>query len=100
MSRKKIEPIGDKIVIKQEEADNRSKGGIYIPEKAQDAPKRGTVLAVGPGKRTNEGEIIPMQLNKGDVVVFAGYAGVEVNFEDKKFLIMTEADILGRVIDC
>jgi chaperonin GroES len=95
-----ITPLANKVVIKRDEAEGVTDAGIVLPESAKDAPKSGTVQAVGPGAlNTDTGERMPMTVKKGDRVLFSSYAGTELNIEDADdLLIMTESDILA-VID-
>jgi chaperonin GroES len=95
----KIRPLFDKILVKREEAEDRSKGGIYLPEAAKEKPRRGKVVAVGSGHWTRDGkERIKMDVREGDVVTFTAYAGSEVEVGDEKFLVMSQQDVLA-VID-
>lgn len=95
----KVRPLGDKVLVKRDEAGDKTESGIYLPESAKDKPKSGTVQAVGTGAiNTETGERIPLTLKKGDKVIFSSYAGTEVKLEKDTLLIMAEADILA-VID-
>lgn len=95
----KVRPLGDKILVKRDEAGDKTESGIYLPESAKDKPKTGTVQAVGTGAlNTETGERIPLTLKKGDKVLFSSYAGTEVKIDKDTLLIMAEADILA-VID-
>lgn len=95
----KVRPLGDKILVKRDEAGEKTESGIYLPESAKDKPKTGTVQAVGTGAlNTETGERIPLSLKKGDKVLFSSYAGTEVKIDKDTLLIMAEADILA-VID-
>lgn len=94
----KVRPLGDKILVKRDEAGDRTESGIYLPESAKDKPKSGTVQAVGTGAiNTETGERIPLSLKKGDKVIFSSYAGTEVKLDKDTLLIMAEADILAVV---
>jgi chaperonin GroES len=90
-----IRPLGDRVIVEPVEQEEKTASGIYIPETAKEKPQEGVVLAVGEGRRDDDGERIPMDVNAGDRVLFAKYAGTEVKLEGKKVLIMKEADILG-----
>ena len=95
----KIKPVGKNVVIKKETAP-KTKGGILLPESAQEAPKRGKVIAVGPGKADKKGNIVPLTLKVGDEVIFSSYAGVEFNPDhdgDSKYLILSEDDVLATI---
>ena len=92
-----IQPLGDRVVIKPLKAEERTKGGIILPDTAKEKPQEGEILAVGPGRRDDTGKLIPMDVKKGDSILYAKYAGTEVKIEDKKLLILKESDILAIV---
>lgn len=91
---KKIKPLGSRIVVKRSEAE-KTKGGIYLPDSAQEKPKEGTVLAVGPGVPNDEGKLIPLDIKEGDRVLFSSYGGTEVKLEETEYLILKEEEVLG-----
>ena len=93
----KIKPLGNRIVVKRIEAEEKTAGGIVLPDTAKEKPKQGEVVAVGEGSRTEDGNVVPMQVKKGDRVVFASYAGTEVTLGSEEYLIMKEDDILGII---
>jgi chaperonin GroES len=94
----KVRPLGDKILVKRAEAQDKTESGIYLPESAKDKPKEGNVVALGNGNLNKEtGEYLPFTVKKGDRVIFSSYAGTEVKLEDEEFLIMSEDDILGVI---
>ena len=93
----KIKPLGDRVLVKRMEEDEVVKGGIIIPDTAKEKPQRGEVIAVGPGARDEDGKFIPMNVKKGDKVLFGKYAGSEVKMGDEDYLIMREDDILGVI---
>ena len=94
----KLKPLGDKIIVKREEAQSKTDAGIYLPESAKDKPKQGKVLATGNGLLNRDtGEYIPFTVKKGDTVIFSSYAGTEVKLDGEELLIMTEDDILGII---
>lgn len=95
----KIKPLGDRVLIERIEAEERTKGGIIIPDTAKEKPVEGRVVAVGEGKRTDDGKLIPMNVKVNDRVIYSKYAGSEVKIDDKEYLIMREEDILGIVIE-
>lgn len=100
MSKKKafpLEPLGDKIVVRQKEAADKSKGGIIIPGPAKEKPKEGTVVAVGPGQYLENGDLLPMNVAVGDYVLFASYAGTEVKVDDEAVLILGQSDVLAKM---
>ena len=92
----KVKPLGNRLVVKRSEAEV-SKGGILLPDSAQEKPKRGEVLAVGPGKTHDDGSLSPLEVKKGDHVYFGAYAGTEVNIGSEEFLILSEDDVLAVV---
>ncbi len=93
----KITPLADKIVVKRLEADEITAGGIVLPETAKEKPKEGKIVSVGPGKVLDTGERSKMQVAAGDRVIFASYAGTEVEVDDEEYLIMSEEDVLAVV---
>ncbi|OPZ06859.1 MAG: 10 kDa chaperonin [candidate division BRC1 bacterium ADurb.BinA292] len=93
----KIRPLQDRILVKRVEEEERTKGGIIIPDTAKEKPQMGQVIAAGNGKRTEDGKVIPMDVKKGDKVLFSKYSGTEVKVEGEELLIMREDDILGIV---
>jgi chaperonin GroES len=90
----KIKPLGNRVLIKRSEAE-RSRGGIILPDTAQEKPRIGEVIAVGPGKRTDDGTLKPIEISVGNQVLFSSYAGTEISEEEDQYLIMSEDDILG-----
>ncbi len=90
-----VRPIGDRIIVQRVEADQKTKGGIVLPDTAKEKPKEGKVVAVGPGKVLDNGETSSMSLNEGDKVIFTSYAGTEVKLDGEDYLIMKEDDILA-----
>jgi len=93
-----IRPLGDKIIVQRDEALDRTESGIYLPEQAKDTPKTGVVLAVGDGAlNTDTGERTPLEISKGDHVIFSSYAGTEITLNNDEFLIMSEDDVLAIV---
>jgi len=94
----KVRPLGDKIIVKRQEAESQTDSGIYLPESAKDKPKQGKVIALGAGNLNKDtGERLPFTVKKGDEVIFTSYSGTEVKIEGEDFLIMTEDDILGII---
>jgi len=93
----KIVPLNDKIVVERLEAEDKSAGGIIIPEAAKEKPKQGKILSLGEGKMLDDGARAKFQVKVGDRVLFSSYAGSEVNVEGKDYLVMTEDDILAVV---
>ena len=95
----KLQPLGDRVVVQPAEREDTTKSGIVIPDTAKEKPQRGTIIAVGQGRRDDDGERIPMDVSVGDTVLFAKYAGTEFKFEDEEYLILSEKDILAKVND-
>jgi len=94
----KVRPLGDKIIVKRDEAESVTDSGIYLPESAKDKPKQGKVIALGNGNLNKEtGERVPFTVKKGDAVIFSSYSGTEIKIDDENVLIMTEDDILGII---
>jgi chaperonin GroES len=90
-----IKPLGDRILVKGLEAEEKLKSGIIIPDTAKEKPKQGKVIAVGNGKMLDNGTIRPLEVKEGDTVLFASYAGTDVKIDDEEYLIMREDDVLG-----
>ena len=93
----KIKPIGDKIVLKRLKPREKSPGGIIIPDAAREKPQEGRVVAVGPGRPAKKGKREAPSVNKGDRVLFASYAGTDVDVGDEEFVILEEEDIIGVI---
>ncbi|HJV36939.1 co-chaperone GroES [Geomonas sp.] len=90
-----IRPLQDRIIVKRVEEQTMTAGGLYIPDAAKEKPQQGEVVAVGNGKRGEDGKVYPLDLKVGDRVLFGKYAGSEVKLDGEEFLIMREDDILG-----
>ena len=91
----KMKPLADRVVIKPSPAEEKTKGGIILPDTAKEKPVVGEVVAVGPGKVADDGKKIPMEIKVGDKVLYGKYSGTEVTIEGEEFLIMREADIFA-----
>jgi chaperonin GroES len=91
----KFRPLHDRAVVERNDADARSAGGILIPDSAQEKPSQGEIVAVGPGGRDEAGKLIPIDLKKGDRVLFGKWSGTEVKIDGQDLLIMKESDIMG-----
>ena len=91
----KLTPLEDKIIVKQAEAQTQTASGLYIPDNAKEKPQQGEVLAVGPGRRDDKGERIPMDVKVGDKVLYSKYGGTEVHYEGEDYLIVGARDILA-----
>jgi len=92
MAKLNIKPLADRVIVEPTAAEEKTAGGIIIPDTAKEKPSKGTVLAVGPGTNDN-----PMTVKPGDVVLYGKYAGTEISFEDKDYLIMRENDIVAII---
>lgn len=92
-----LKPLGSRVVVEPIEQEEVTAGGIVLPETAKEKPQKGTILAVGPGDRDEGGKRIPMEVNVGDTVLYAKYAGTEIKVDGKKLLILKESDILAIV---
>jgi chaperonin GroES len=91
----KIRPLQDRVILERVDALEKSAGGLFIPDTAKEKPQEGKVVAVGKGKRKEDGAIIPMDVKAGDRVLFSKYAGNDVTVDNKEYVIMREEDILG-----
>ena len=93
----KLRPLSDRVVVEPIEQEEKTAGGIFLPDTAKEKPQHGRVVAVGPGRLANNGEKVPMSVREGDRVLFAKYAGTEVKVDGKEYLIMHESDIMAIV---
>ncbi len=90
-----FKPLGDRVVIEATKREEKTTGGIYLPDSAKEKPMEGTVVSVGKGARDTQGNLIPMELKAGDRVIFGKWAGTEVKIDGKELLIMKESDVMG-----
>jgi chaperonin GroES len=97
MSNISIKPLADRIVVEALEATEEMRGNLYIPDTAKEKPMQGTVIAVGPGRRTDKGEIIATELSVGDRVLYGKYSGTEVTVDGNEYLIIKEGDVLAVI---
>ncbi len=95
MAKAKIQPLGDRVLVKQAEEKEQIKGGIIIPDAAKEKSQEATVVAVGTGKRTSDGKTIPFEVKVGDSVLISKYGGTEVTIGDEKFVLLREDDIVA-----
>ena len=93
----KFRPLHDRVVVKRIDAEEKTKGGIIIPDTAKEKPQEGEVVAVGPGGRDESGKLIPLDVKEGDRVLFGKWSGTEVKIEGEDLLIMKESDIMGVI---
>ena len=92
-----IKPLSDRVVIEPLEAEDKTSGGIYLPDSAKEKPQMGKVVAAGPGKISDAGEKIPMEVKVKDKILYGKYSGTDVTFDGKDYLIMRESDILAII---
>jgi len=92
-----IVPMGDRVVVRPLEREEVTKSGIVLPDTAKEKPQEGEVIAVGPGRTTDDGKKVAMELAKGDRVIFAKYAGTEVKLDETEYLILRESDVLAKL---
>jgi chaperonin GroES len=97
MAKTKFRPLHDRVVVKRIDAENKTKGGIIIPDTAKEKPSEGEVIAVGPGGRDESGKLIPIDIKAGDRVLFGKWSGTEVKLDGEDLLIMKESDIMGVI---
>jgi len=92
----KLQPLGDRLVVKPIEKEEKTKGGIILPDTAKEKPQEGEVVAVGPGRMTDDGKRIAMDLKVGDRVIYSKYGGSEIKIDDVEMIILRESDILAK----
>ncbi|TRZ95860.1 MAG: co-chaperone GroES [Dehalococcoidia bacterium] len=92
----KLQPLGDRVVVKPIPQEDVTKGGILLPDTAKEKPQEGKVIAVGPGRLTDDGTRLAMDVKKGDVVIYAKYGGTEIKEDDEELIILRESDILAK----
>jgi chaperonin GroES len=97
MAKLKFRPLHDRVVVKRINAENKSAGGIIIPDTAQEKPSQGEIIAVGPGGRDEAGKLIPIDVKVGNTVLFGKWSGTEVKLDGEELLIMKESDIMGVI---
>ncbi|MFC2000997.1 co-chaperone GroES [Chloroflexota bacterium] len=92
----KLQPLADRVVVKPAEKEEKTKSGIYIPDTIKERPQEGEVIAVGPGRLSEDGKRIAMDIKVGDTVIYAKYGGTEIKIEDEELVILRESDILAK----
>ena len=92
----KLQPLADRVVVKPIEREDKTKSGIYIPDTAKERPQEGEVIAVGPGRLSDDGKPIKMEVKVGDTVIYAKYGGTEIKIDDEELVILRESDILAK----
>jgi chaperonin GroES len=90
-----LKPLADRILVKPIEKEEKTKSGIYLPDTAKEKPQEGVVIAVGPGKMSEDGKRIPLDVKAGDTVIYAKYGGTEIKVDDQELMILRESDILA-----
>ena len=93
-----LQPLADRLVVKPVQKEEMTKGGIYLPDTAKEKPQEGEVIAVGPGRLTDEGKRIPLDLKVGDRVIYSKYGGSEIKIDDVEMIILRESDILAKKV--
>jgi len=93
----KFKPLKDRLLVKYSDEPEKSSGGIYIPDSAKEKPQKGEVIAVGPGRITDDGKLQKVEIKVGDVVLFEKYSGSKINIENEEYLIIKEDDVLGII---
>jgi len=97
MAKLKLRPLGDRVVVEPLEAQEKTKGGIILPDTAKEKPQQGKIIAVGKGRIDENGKHVPMEVKVGDVILYGKYSGTEVTIDDKEYVILREEDILAIV---
>ena len=97
MAKLKFRPLHDRVVVKRIDAEEKSKGGIIIPDTAKEKPQEGEIVAVGPGGRDENGKLIPIDVKAGDRVLFGKWSGTEIKIDGEDYLVMKESDVIGVV---
>jgi len=93
-----LQPLGDRLIVEVLEEEETTTSGIVLPDTAKEKPQRGKVLAVGPGSRNDEGNIIPMEIAEGDEIIFSKYGGTEIKVGNEEYLILRASDVLAKVV--
>jgi chaperonin GroES len=99
MTKLKLNPLADRVVVKPAEAEEKTKGGIILPDTAREKPVEGTIVAAGPGKISDNGEVIKMTVKVGDKVLYGKYSGTDVTIDGEEYLIMRESDIFASLLN-
>ena len=94
----KLKPIGDRVIVQRLGSAEKSKGGLYLPDTAQEKPQEGKIIAVGSGKTLKNGKVIPLAVKPGDKIIFGKYSGSEIKVDEKEYVFLSEDDILAIVI--
>jgi chaperonin GroES len=92
----KLQPLADRVVVRPIEREEQTKTGIYLPDTAKEKPQEGEVIAVGPGRKSEDGKLIAMDVKVGDIVIYAKYGGTEIKVDDEDLMILRESDLLAK----
>jgi chaperonin GroES len=95
LTKVKLQPLGDRVLVKPQEVKESKRGGIIIPDTAKEKPQEGLIVATGKGKTTDDGKVLPMDVKPGDKILYGKYSGNEIKIDDQDYLIMHQEDILG-----
>ena len=93
----KFRPLHDRVVVRRIDAEDKTKGGIIIPDTVKEKPQEGEIIAVGPGARDEKGKLVPLDLKKGDRILFGKWSGTEIKLDGEELLIMKESDVMGVI---
>lgn len=93
----KVRPLGNRVLVQRLEAEDKTKGGIVLPETAKEKPKEGKVISAGKGKIADDGKLIPLSVKEGDKILFQSYAGTDIKIEGEEYMILSEDDILAII---
>lgn len=93
----RLVPLGDRVVVRRAESEEKTAGGIVLPDTARDKPQRGTIVAIGDGHVKNDGTRVPLSVKEGDAVIFNSYAGEDITIEDEEYLLLRESDLLAVI---
>ena len=93
----KVRPLGNRVIVQRLEAEDKTKGGIVLPDSAKEKPKAGKIISAGKGKTTDDGKTIPLSVKEGNKILFQSYAGTEIKVEGEEYLILSEDDILAII---
>lgn len=94
----KIEPLADRVVVKNVEQEEVLASGLVIPDTAKEKPQQGEVVAVGPGRRDDDGKLIPLDVTVGDIILYAKYSGTEIKLDQTEYLVLSEKDVLAKIV--
>jgi len=93
----KFKPLRDRVFVRYSSGEEKTSGGLFIPDTAKEKPQKGTVVAVGPGRITDDGKLQPVEVKVGDTILFEKYSGSKISIDEEEFLIIREEDILGKI---